>query len=148
LIDPNAPQIGWREVDGTISLAGHLPPPGQFRPSGAGDGIGVVGGIFVLDFDPAVGTLTIMPAYVTREEFEARVGVLEREVEGEKLVTRYILEQTRRNSDDLAAIKGRLDRVEEKVDAIDRKVDALVRDLPTIVANTMREVLRERDQRS
>jgi chromosome segregation ATPase len=96
-----------------------------------------------------------MPAYVTREEFEARVGVLEREVEGEKLVTRYILEQTRRNIDDLAAIKGRLDRVEEKVDAldrkvdgIDRKVDGLVRDLPTIVANTMREVLRERDQRS
>jgi hypothetical protein len=89
-----------------------------------------------------------MPAYVTREEFEARVGVLEREVEGEKLVTRYILEQTRRNGDDLAAIKGRLDRVEEKVDAIDRKVDGLVRDLPTIVANTMREVLREHDQRS
>jgi chromosome segregation ATPase len=103
-----------------------------------------------------------MPAYVTREEFEARVGVLEREVEGEKLVTRYILEQTRRNSDDLAAIKGRLDRVEEKVDALDRKFDALdrkvdaldrkvdgfVRDLPTIVADTMREVLRERDERS
>jgi chromosome segregation ATPase len=101
------------------------------------------------------GPFTIMPAYVTREEFEARVGVLEREVEGEKLVTRYILEQTRRNGDDLAAIKGRLDRVEEKVDALDRKfdaldrkVDGLVRDLPTIVANTMREVLREHDQRS
>jgi chromosome segregation ATPase len=96
-----------------------------------------------------------MPAYVTREEFEARVGVLEREVEGEKLVTRYILEQTRRNGDDLAAIKGRLDRVEEKVDALDRtvnaldrKVDGLVRDLPTIVADVMREVLRERDERS
>jgi len=102
-----------------------------------------------------------MPAYVPREEFEARVGVLEREVEGEKLVTRYVLEQTRRNSDDLAAIKGRLDRVEEKVDApdrkvdaldrkvdaLDRKVDGLVRDLPTIVADVMREVLRERDQR-
>ena len=89
-----------------------------------------------------------MPAYVTREEFEARVGVLEREVEAEKLVTRYILEQTRRNSDDLAAIKGRLDRVEEKVDALGRKVDGLVRDLPTIVADVMREVLRERDERS
>jgi hypothetical protein len=89
-----------------------------------------------------------MPAYVTREEFEARVGVLEREVEGEKLVTRYILEQTRRNGDDLAAIKGRLDRVEEKVDTLDRKVDGLVRDLPTIVADVMREVLRERDERS
>jgi hypothetical protein len=34
-----------------------------------------------------------MTADVTREEFEARVGVLEREVEGEKMVTRYILEQ-------------------------------------------------------
>jgi uncharacterized protein YoxC len=89
-----------------------------------------------------------MPAYVTREEFEARVGVLEREVEGEKLVTRYILEQTRRNGDDLAAIKGRLDRVEEKVDGLDHKVDGLVRDLPTIVADVMREVLRERDERS
>ena len=42
-----------------------------------------------------------MPTYVTREEFEARGGVLEREVEGEKLVTRHILEQTRRNGDDL-----------------------------------------------
>jgi uncharacterized protein YoxC len=93
-----------------------------------------------------------MPAYVTREEFEARVGVLEREVEGEKLVTRHILEQTRRNGDDLAAIKTRLDRVEEKVDGLDRKVDLLDRtvkdlakSLPVIVAETMREVQRERD---
>jgi hypothetical protein len=35
-----------------------------------------------------------MVEYVTREEFEARVGVLEHEVDGEKLVTRHILEQT------------------------------------------------------
>jgi uncharacterized protein YoxC len=93
-----------------------------------------------------------MATYVTREEFEARVGVLEREVEGEKLVTRHILEQTRRNGDDLAAIKTRLDRVEEKVDGLDRKVDLLDRtvkdlakSLPVIVAETMREVQRERD---
>jgi uncharacterized protein YoxC len=93
-----------------------------------------------------------MPTYVTREEFEARVGVLEREVEGEKLVTRHILEQTRRNGDDLAAIKTRLDRVEEKVDGLDRKVDLLdrtvrdlARSLPVIVAETMREVQRELD---
>ena len=33
------------------------------------------------------GAVVSMPTYVTREEFEARVGVLEREVEGEKLVT-------------------------------------------------------------
>jgi uncharacterized protein YoxC len=95
-----------------------------------------------------------MTADVTREEF----SVLEREVEGEKLVTRHILEQTRRNSDDLAAIKSRLDRVERKVDGLedkveglDRKIDGvdvkvsrLARELPTVVADVMRQVLRER----
>ena len=94
-----------------------------------------------------------MPDYVTREEFEARVGVLEREVEGEKMVTRHILEQTRRNSDDLAGIKSRLDRVETRLDGMERKIDALgttvtglSRSLPTIVADVMRGVLRERDE--
>jgi uncharacterized protein YoxC len=98
------------------------------------------------------GQLISVPTYVTREEFEARVGVLEREVEGEKLVTRHVLEQTRRNGDDLAGIKTRLARVEEKVDGLDRKVDGLnqtvkdlAKSLPTIVAETMREVQRERD---
>src|ERR1700756_3605822 len=99
-----------------------------------------------------------MPAEVTREEFEARVGVLEREVEGEKMVTRHILEQTRRNSDDLVAIKTRLDRVESKVDGLDRKVDQLDRkvdqldrkfddlakNLPGMVAEVIREIWRER----
>jgi uncharacterized protein YoxC len=95
-----------------------------------------------------------MPSDVTREEFEARVGVLEREVEGEKLVTRHILEQTRRNSDDLAAIKTRLDRVERKVDGLDAKVDrlegtvnGLARNLPSIVGEVVRDALRERDKR-
>ncbi len=88
------------------------------------------------------------PAYVTREEFEARVGVLEREVDGEKLVTRHILEQTRRNGDDLAAIKTRLDRIEAKFDGLESKVDGLerkaggiegalrdlTRNLPTMIA--------------
>jgi archaellum component FlaC len=89
-----------------------------------------------------------LPTYVTREEFEARVGVLE----GDKLVMQHILEQTRRNGDDLAAIKTRLDRVEEKVDGLDRKVDLLDRtvkdlakSLPVIVAETMRKVQREHD---
>ena len=98
-----------------------------------------------------------MATEVTREEFEARTGVLEREVEGEKLVTRHILEQTRRNGDDLAAVKTRLDRIEEKldgvdlkglvrkVDGLDRKVDGLAENLPRIVGDVMREVLRERD---
>jgi uncharacterized protein YoxC len=98
---------------------------------------------------------------VTREEFEARVGVVEREVEGEKMVTRHILEQSRRNSDDLAAIKTRLDRVEGKVDALQTTVNGLqttvgglqatvnglVRDLPQIVADAVREALPRRDSK-
>jgi hypothetical protein len=91
-----------------------------------------------------------MAVEVTRDEFEARVGVLEREVEGEKMVTRHILEQTRRNGDDLAAIKSRLDRVEakvevldRKVEGLDRKVDDLTKSLPSIVGEVMREVMRE-----
>ena len=82
-----------------------------------------------------------MAAGVTREEF----GELAAEVAGEKTVTRHILEQTRRNGDDLAALKTRVSRVEEKVDGLDRKVDGLVRELPRIVGDTMREVLRARD---
>lgn len=106
-----------------------------------------------------------MAADVTREEFEARVGVLEREVEGEKMVTRHILEQTRHNADDLAGIKTRLDRVERKVDVVERKVDGverkvdgvakdvdglkktmsnLVRDLPKIMGAALRDVLPKR----
>src|SRR5262249_47346246 len=103
-------------------------------------------------FDLQIGAGGFMPAYVTREKFEARVSVLEREGEGEKLVTRHILEQTRRNGGDLAAIKTPLDRVEEKVDSLDRKVDGLdrtVKDLTKalagIVGDVMREVWRERD---
>jgi uncharacterized protein YoxC len=91
---------------------------------------------------------------VTREEFEARVGMLEREVEGEKVVTRYILEQTRRNGDDLAVVKARLDRLEQKVDGLerkvdglDRKVDQLVKNLPRIVAEAVREANRKRRER-
>jgi len=100
-----------------------------------------------------------MPAYVTREEFEARVGVLEREVEGEKLVSRYTLEQTRRNGDDLGALKSqfarfetrfdgvekRLDGVEKRLDRVEQKLDSLARSLPGIVGDAMREVSRERD---
>ena len=81
-----------------------------------------------------------MPADVTRKEFQA----LEQEVEGEKLVTRHILEQSRRNGDDIAAVKTRLNRVEEKVDGLDskvdgldRKLDALSRSLPGIVGDAL-----------
>lgn len=103
-----------------------------------------------------------MAGEVTRDEFnrlDTRVDVVEREIEGEKLVTRYILEQTRRNGDDLAAIKARLGRVETdvaglKTDVAGLKTDVaglgsdmrrLRQDLPGIVGDSMREVLRERD---
>jgi chromosome segregation ATPase len=105
-----------------------------------------------------------MTTDVTREEFrrlETRVDIVEREVEGEKMVTRHILEQTRRNGDDLAAIKSRLDRheqrfdglerrfdgLERKFDGLERKVDGLTKSLPTIVAEVVREVMDERDRR-
>jgi hypothetical protein len=82
-----------------------------------------------------------MPGTVTREEFDEFAG----EVAGEKMVTRHILEQTRRNSDDLAVLKTRTARIEEKVDGLEHKVNGLIRDLPGIVRDTVREVFREQD---
>ncbi len=90
-----------------------------------------------------------MAADITREEFAA----LEQEVEGEKLVTRHILEQTRRNGDDLAAIKTRLDRVEHKVDdvvqelgGVKHTLNGLIRDLPKIVSDAVRKPPRRKQK--
>jgi hypothetical protein len=92
-----------------------------------------------------------MPAYVTREQFEARMSVLEQEVEGEKLVTRHILEQTRRNGDDLATMNSRLDQVEQRLDRVEHKLDSLdlrfgafLREYPSTVADIIRKVLHEK----
>src|SRR5437764_6792394 len=108
------------------------------------------------------GGVFAMAADVKRDEFqrlETRVDVVEGEVEGEKLVTRHILEQTRRNGDDLAAIKTRLFRLEDKldgvdlktlvrkVDVLDRKVDNLARNLPNLVGEAVRGILDERDRK-
>ena len=43
---------------------------------------------------------------------------------------------------------GRFDRLESKVDGVDRNVDGLARSLPRVVADTMREVLREQKGKS
>lgn len=111
-----------------------------------------------------------MTSDVTWEEFDqlkARVDVVEREVEGEKMLTRHILEQTGRNGDDLAAIKSRLDRSDQRFDSLERRFDNLERrfdglerkvgglerqmnglrkDLPTIVSEVMRNVLRQHNK--
>jgi tetrahydromethanopterin S-methyltransferase subunit G len=97
-----------------------------------------------------------MATEVTRDEFDhlkTRVDIVEREVEGEKMVTRHILEQTRRNGDDLAAVKSRLDRHDQRFDVVEREIRGLrneirgLRDeLPTIVGDVVREALRERDR--
>jgi archaellum component FlaC len=74
---------------------------------------------------------------------------------------RHILEQARRNGDDPAAVKSRLDRIENRLDGIDqtfggvgqklggieRKVDELTQNLPKIVGEVVREVLDERDRK-
>jgi chromosome segregation ATPase len=98
-----------------------------------------------------------MAADVTREELnhlKTRVDVVEREVEGEKTITRHILEQTRRNGNDLAAVKSRLDRHDQRFDSLERKVgglegqmDGLRKDLPKIVGDVMRDVLQERENK-
>lgn len=61
------------------------------------------------------------------------------------MVTRHILEQTRRNGDDIAAVKTRLSRVEEKVDGLAQEVggvkhtlNGLVRDLPKMLSDAVR----------
>jgi tetrahydromethanopterin S-methyltransferase subunit G len=91
-----------------------------------------------------------MNEYASKQEFDhlrTRVDVLEREVDGEKTVSRYILEQTRTNGDDLAAVRTRLDRVEGKVDRVDHTLNDLIKNLPKMIVEAVRDVFRERDQR-
>jgi len=69
-----------------------------------------------------------MPSDVTGEEFQqlaTRTDILERKIEGEKMVTRHILEQTRRNGADIAEIKTGLKGLTHGVDGLDRKFDGL-----------------------
>ena len=87
-----------------------------------------------------------MPDTVTRDEFktlENRVQVLEGDSDGEKRVTRYILDQVRHNGDDLGLLKSRMDRVETEIRGLKNEISQLRKELPTIVADTMRDVLRE-----
>lgn len=102
-----------------------------------------------------------MPAPdVTREDLkrvEDRVEFVVQEADGEKLLSRYILKQSRQNGDDIAAVKTRVGRIEEKVDRLETEMRGLRSDLnglrsefnssqgklPGMIADVMREVLRE-----
>jgi len=106
-----------------------------------------------------------MPApEVTGEDLkrvEDRVEFVAQEVDGEKLLSRYILKQARQNGDDLAALKTRVERIEDKVDRLEQKLETEIGSvrselrelrsefksslsaLPGTIAEVMREVLRE-----
>ena len=73
-----------------------------------------------------------MPTYVTQEEFEARMRVLDGEVEGEKTVTRHILEQTRHNSNDLTTLKGDMALVKTALTSQSALLTVLVQDVREI----------------
>ncbi len=93
-----------------------------------------------------------MSDLVAREEhklLQDRVSVVEREVDGEKMLSRYILQQVRANGDDLAAVKTRMDRFETRMDGVETRLGAVEnnlsqfrKDMPGIVADAMREVLK------
>jgi len=76
-----------------------------------------------------------MNNYVTREEFEAFKRELTGEVEGEKAVTRHILEQTHRNGDDLAAVRSELGTVRSELGAVKSRLDHLAGDVAVIKAD-------------
>ena len=70
-------------------------------------------------------------------------------------MTRYILEQTRHNGEDLAAmrvdLKGLAERVgslESKVGTIDAKLTGLIHSLPTMIAEAVREGFSRRRKKS
>ena len=63
-----------------------------------------------------------------------------------------ILEQERRNSDDLAVIKQRLDRIESRFDGVERNLDRLdsafkefAKNLPVIIGDALRAAWREQE---
>jgi hypothetical protein len=70
-----------------------------------------------------------MPTYVTREEFEAFKLELTGEVDGEKTVTRAVLEQSIRNGDVLLALRSEVGSVRIDVHALTSRVDHIAGDV-------------------
>lgn len=83
------------------------------------------------------------------DELEGSFGFLTRQVQG---VHKDLLAFEERTERKLTEHDRRFDRLETKIDALDRKidtkVDGLTKSLPTIIGNTMREVLREQRGKS
>lgn len=82
---------------------------------------------------------------------DRRVTAVERE--SEKLVTRQFLEPTQRDADERAAIRSRLevhdmrfDSHDARFDRLEAEIRSLRSDLPGIVAERLREALRERER--
>ena len=61
--------------------------------------------------------------------------VLAGEIEGEKAVTRRILEQTQRNGDDLAAVRSELGTVRSELGTVKSRLDHLAGDAAVIKAD-------------
>jgi septal ring factor EnvC (AmiA/AmiB activator) len=108
------------------------------------------------------------------EVLALRVAAVEQEVEGEKLVSPQVLKQIRRNGADIAAmrvsvgvqksdvdtlkwdvvtlksdvssLKSDVTAIKSGLRSLSAKFDALQSNLSRIVADTIREVLRERDR--
>lgn len=81
---------------------------------------------------------------------ERRTSALEGEVAGEKIVTRHILEQLRANTEimlemrkELASLAQKVDRIGDRVALTEAHLTSLAAKLPTIIADTMREVLND-----
>ena len=83
-------------------------------------------------------------------ELKRRVAELEGEAKGERQLSRRQFEQIREIRDDLAVLRShavtvemRLDRIEARIGRLESEFTAFRRELPALIAETMREVLRE-----
>ncbi len=69
----------------------------------------------------------MIESYITQDEFkrlDARVSSVEQEADGERMLSRYVLNQSRQNGDDLAILKTRVDRIEGKIDQLEQRTRA------------------------
>ena len=78
-------------------------------------------------------------------EIEGSFGFLTEQV---KAVHKDLLVFQEKTEQRFDKVEGKLDRLDRKIDSVDRKIDTkidgLAKSLPSIISDTMREVLRER----